>query len=233
MEQFIYMLLAAPFLLGAALIYWRRRDLRAPILKVGLLGGIAGVLAELWYFADYWQPMTLLGKGVISIEDFLAGAGIAALSVVLYPAFTKTSVPHVSRRGWRGLLVLFLVGLAAMLGGMYGFGWNSVAVSMTVMFLLAVFMIIRRPSLLRQAVVTGAAFVVLGGVTYFVLFGVLSPGYLGAHFLLTGHPLNPTLFGFYPLLEVWWYFSWGVFAPTLVGFLGARSTKNGLVDPVP
>lgn len=228
MEHYVYLLLSVPFLVGTVIIYWLRADLRSLLLKVGLFGGIAGVLAELWYFVDYWQPLTLLGKGVISIEDFLAGASIAALSAALYPAVTGTSAPRLSRHGWRTVAVLFFVGLAAMLIGVNGLGWNSVAVSMTIIFLLAVFMIIRRPALWKPALMTGFSFVLLGGLTYFLLFGVLSPGYLEAHFLLTGHPLNPTLFGFYPLLEVWWYFSWGVFAPTLIGYAARREQRTDL-----
>jgi hypothetical protein len=60
---------------------------------------------------------------------------------------------------------------------------------------------------------------VIGLINYFFLFHVLSPDYIGKYFLLTDQWYNPTLFGFYPLMEGVWYLMWGIFAAVYVDYL--------------
>jgi len=43
------------------------------MIKVGAVGGLMGVIAEVWYFRDYWRPPTLFGEGVVGFEDYIIG----------------------------------------------------------------------------------------------------------------------------------------------------------------
>lgn len=225
-DRFLYAFLPIPFLFLVAIIFILRKDLRRRIIKVGIVGGIAGWVSNIWYFIDYWRPPSLFGQAVFSIEDFLAGFGIAALGVTLYPFITKTpAVKSASFRKLKPLLITIGIWVACFVMFVNILKINSAAVSLSLVALYSIGMIIRYPKLLKQGLIIGGIFVLLGLLDYFFMFGVLSSGYLERYFLLTGEWYNPSLFGFYPLLEVFWYFTWGVFASIFVDYLALRNTK--------
>src|SRR5258706_14284145 len=97
MERYIYLLLVLLLLAALTSMLWARRDLRNMGLSVGLAGGLAGLISEIWFFRDYWRPPTLLGVAHISPEDFLFGFAIGALAAVVYPALTRRRLVPVSR----------------------------------------------------------------------------------------------------------------------------------------
>jgi len=59
MERIVYLLLSVPFLVFVGIIYAKRPDLRRFIIRVGVAGGIIGVLSEIWYFPGYWRPINI------------------------------------------------------------------------------------------------------------------------------------------------------------------------------
>lgn len=63
-------MLAILFLVPVAVIYSVRTELRQMILRLSFVGGFMGLIAEYWYFKDYWRPPNLLGVTRVSIEDF-------------------------------------------------------------------------------------------------------------------------------------------------------------------
>jgi hypothetical protein len=226
-DRFVYFFLPIPFLILSAVIFLKRKDLRRRIIKIGLLGGIAGWIANIWYFIDYWQPPSLFGTAVFSIEDFLAGFGLAAVGATIYPFLTRTTPPRSVSKGRRKPFIFFItLWVVCFILFVNVLKLNSAPVSLLLVTLSAVYIIVRYPILLKQGIVVGAILTVMGGLTYFFLFGILSTGYLDRYFLLTNHPLNPTLFGFYPLLEVFWYFSWGLFATVFIDYVSLRAESK-------
>jgi hypothetical protein len=227
-DRFIYAFLPIPFLILTAVIFFKRKDLRRRIIKVGLVGGIAGWVSNIWYFIDYWRPPSLFGTAVFSIEDFIAGFVLAALGVTIYPFLTKTAPPKLKGKArLKPLLLVIAIWVLCFVLFVNVLKFNSAPVSLLIVTLSALFMIVRYPALLKQGIIVGLIMAGIGGVAYFLMFEILSAGYLDRYFLLTDHPLNPTLFGFYPLLEVFWYFSWGLFAAVFIDYLALRAeSKN-------
>ena len=71
MKRYYYLIYSLFFVGLALLVYFSRKDLRQNMQKAAIWGLFAGPAAELIYFQDYWKPVTILGKGKISVEDFL------------------------------------------------------------------------------------------------------------------------------------------------------------------
>ncbi|HRA74143.1 MAG TPA: hypothetical protein PLB11_15120, partial [Flavobacterium sp.] len=78
-----YLFLGIFLFLIWTLFYALRKDLRRKLIKVSLFGGFAGFIAEYWYFKDYWHPYSIIGRKIISPEDFIFGFTITGISVVV------------------------------------------------------------------------------------------------------------------------------------------------------
>jgi len=79
MDKYIYFIVCLYLVIIWLLIYILRKDLHQKLIKASLLGGLAGLIAEFWYFRDYWRPPSLFGQKIISLEDFLFGISVWAV----------------------------------------------------------------------------------------------------------------------------------------------------------
>lgn len=227
-DRFIYLLLTVPFILVMILIFVLRKDLRRRIIKVGLIGGIAGWTSNIWNLMDYWHPPTVFGQTILSMEDFIVGFSVAAISVTLYPFLTKTPALKggVSKKKSLITLIVALTWIACFIIFVNGFKFSSAAVTFFLFLISTVVILIQKPSLFRRGLITGAALFVIGFINYFFLFHVLSPDYIPKYFELTDQWYNPTIFGFYPFLEGMWYLMWGIFAAVYVDYLALATTPK-------
>lgn len=227
MNTYIYLLLSVPFLIATAVIYICRKDLRRFILKVGILGGIFGVISESWYFQDYWRPPSLFGVGVPSIEDFLFGFGVVALGIVAPLFILRQKRPASSKHSVRRALLIVGIVVALLIVLSAFFHINSIVSSCIIFVGIAGFGLIQYPHLLRSALISSAALVIIATLTYAVLFLIISPDYLSKYFLLYGNLSAPIYFGFMPLTELVWYFTWGL-AVTVIPHL-VNSKKRPII----
>jgi hypothetical protein len=210
MDTYIYLLLSVPFLAATAIIYVLRKDLRRFILKIGILGGITGLISEIWYFQDYWRPPSLFGVAVPSIEDFLFGFGVVALGAVAPLFIFRAKQSPQGEHNRRRILLLAGLSVAALILLTSILHVNSIVTSYIIFIVIAVIGLLKYPHLWKQAVVSGVVLVIVASLTYAVLFLVLSPDYIGKYFLLFNHSAVPIYFGFMPITEVIWYFTWGL-----------------------
>ena len=218
-DRFIYLLLPLPFAIWTLFVWIFRKDLRPRMLKVGAIGAVAGILNEILYFQDYWQPVSLFGTGVFSLEDMLAGMFIMVFSVTVYDVVFRIHDGNEQTTSYRRFFTIFGVGLLITLLLTYAAGLYSIVATSIGLFVLTIYILIKIPSLWKRSIFTTGALVVFGFADYFFLFHVLSPGYLEAHFLLTDTQYNPTFFGFMPFFEVLWFATWGMFAGILIPYL--------------
>ena len=83
--KYSYILLfIIPKLIPLIIIFALRKDLRRVILVKGLMGGVLGLVADFLLTQYYWQPYTVFGRGIVSIEAFIYGFCAVALVAVLY-----------------------------------------------------------------------------------------------------------------------------------------------------
>lgn len=219
METYAYLLLAVWLLAVWLLIARLRPDLQSTMLRASIVGSALGPLSELWYFRDYWRPATLLGTGVLSLEDVLFGFGIAGIAVAVADVMLRSR--STARTASRSRLI-FLCLLCLLVGGVLlslgtsVFGFNSIVVSSAIFLGLAVAMLVLRPDLLLHSLVSGAACLACIIPIYFLL-SRLAPTFVEAYWLVAMHPVyGIRILPGLPLSEVLWYVSWGVFAGIVI-----------------
>jgi hypothetical protein len=223
MEKYAYLLLGillvSVFFVGCVL----RPDLRRVSVKVGLMGGIAGLLAEFFYFRDYWRPPSLMGVAKISIEDFLFGFAITAASVMIYPLITKTVFKKGDYNNYKKLYgIFFLIGLSAMIIFNVISGINSIFVSSFMFLIFSTFILVKRNDLIPVAV--KSTLVVIGIIIaiYILIFNILAPDFWDKYWLLADTWWGITFLGNIPATEIFWYFSWILFASISYPFASGK-----------
>jgi hypothetical protein len=223
MDRYVYLLLGIALLAPLVPMLLSRKDLALKAAKLGLLGGIAGLVAELFYFRDYWRPPSLLGVATISVEDFVFGFAITALSFAIFPSlfgYTFKSSEHQNRSNV--YLLFFIGGFGGMLFFNVYLHINSIFVSSGIFIVLSAIMLFIRRDLLAPALYSAAALTGIIVGIYVVLFNVLSPNFWDTYWLLANTKWGVTILGNLPLTELLWYFSWIVFASISYPFVSGK-----------
>lgn len=223
MDTYTYLLITLLLLMPWLLIYGLKASVRKKMIKASIMGGLSGLIAEYWYFKDYWQPPTILGQSVISVEDFLFGFTITGIAVSIYEvAFAKNyQATHKNRRRQFGYM--FLCGVLCMMVFNVMLGINSIIVSCIAFLVFTAVMLCFRSDLLKQSLLSGILTLCIIVPVYTFLFDFLNPGYWAAHWLLAKTQLGITVLGNIPVTELVWYFSWGCFAGTAHSFASGKA----------
>jgi hypothetical protein len=222
MEKYAYLLLGIMLMIPWAVIFVRN-PFKSGMLRVSFAGGIAGLLAEYWYFRDYWQPPTLLGEGVYSPEDFIVGFALFGIPGYVHLVFTrrKIDLDKQDKVKNKDFILLFFIGLASLMVFNVGLGLNSGIVSIITFTLLSVAIWVQRPDLIHVSLKTATFMLILIGCIYHFLFNILFPEFWVKYGLLEGTLLEKKWHNI-PVSELCWYFSWGLLASTF------RAYRNGL-----
>jgi len=210
-DQYVYLLLAGSLGIFWLLIFFLRADLRIKLLKLSFVGGVAGLMSEWWYHQDYWRPPSILGNGVISLEDFLFGFFIVGLAATLYAFIFRKKIIAGHKAQKNTFLILFPLGILALIILTTLIRLNSVLVSSLIFIFFASFIIIKRPDLWRSSLISGLLLTALIVPIYLVLFDWLAPDFWTRYWLLAGTKYGVTILGNVPITELFWYFSWGIF----------------------
>jgi hypothetical protein len=218
--KYTYLLLCLFVLLLLVVLLLRRRDLIRLAMSVGVIGGVAGLIAELFYYRDYWRPPTTLGIAKISPEDFLFGFAIAGVSVIAYPViFGKRLTTSPGLRRGRLYLLFFLCAVAGMIVFNLVLGINSIVVSSVIFLLSAAAICCLRWDLIKPALYSSILITIALLLIYVLLFDVISPHFWDQYWLLRHTRLNLMVFGHVPLTELVWYFSWSSLGSIIVPFV--------------
>lgn len=226
MDQLVYALLGLYMLLVWVLCFIVRPDARKHLLKAGCVGIILGPLAEVWYFHDYWRPPGIFSERFPFFEDVLVGFAIAGIAVVIADVILGTrdaaDGAHSTSLAWKKLIGFGVVGLLGLMLAA-PLGVNSVVMSILSWILMALWMTARRPDLLKHVLVSALGCAAVALPAYYVLFGVLAPGYWDRYWFLAGGSLDLRLGTWMPLTELLWYVAWGAFAGIVIPYVkGAR-----------
>ncbi len=209
-DRFVYLTFAL-YLLVAWCLVWRFSARRRRLVLISVVGLVAGPLAEVFYFYDYWRPPTAFGNGVVSLADMVAGfalAGVpAGLHYIWFPQKTAASAqPQMGL--FLGLLAIGVVALSIVT---FATPVNSMLAS-PLLFLLATAVILSlRPDLVKPALVGGFVLLVLVLPIYCLLFNFVSPHFWQDYGLFGGTLIDVSVWGI-PLTELLWYATWGAVA---------------------
>jgi hypothetical protein len=226
MDRYAYLLLGLSLLLPLTGVLLQRKDLASKAIKFGVLGGVAGLVSEVFYFRDYWQPPSLMGVATVSIEDFIFGFAITALSFTLYPCLFKAKFTTRQASQIRRYLLFFIIGFASMLVfNLYGHV-NSIFVSSAVFMGLASTILFLRKDLLLMGLYSAAILTSFIVVVYIILFGFAAPHFWDNYWLLANTKWGVAIFGSVPLTEIIWYFSWILFASISYPFVSGKELSK-------
>lgn len=202
--------------------YIIRKDIRRKLIKVSWFGGFAGFIAEYWYFKDYWHPYSVLGRKIVSVEDFIFGFTITGISVVAYDIFFKTKDQEFVANNKRTFGIMFLIGVVSLFVFNIFLGYNSIFVSSITFVILTVFMLINRADLLKEAFYSGFIMLIMMFVNYHILFNMIFIDFWDKCWLLANTKYGITIYGNIPLTEMIWYFTWGSFSGVAYNFASGK-----------
>lgn len=180
------------------------------------------MLAELFYFRDYWRPPSLFGVATISVEDFLFGFTIAALSYTVFAYADKQVFSEIRYRQYKHLYAIFFVtGVVSMLIFSVFLQMNSIFVSSSVFIVCTGIIAMLRRDLVRPALFSVALLLPLLVFIYIILFDGFAPLFWEKYWLLSGWGIM--LLGNIPVTEIIWYVSWIALASISYPFASGRT----------
>ncbi|MDY6934933.1 MAG: lycopene cyclase domain-containing protein [Spirochaetota bacterium] len=211
-DKYIYLFLSFYLLVLWLMIIIFRKDLVRKVIKASIGGGFAGLIAEVWYFVDYWQPPSLAGVSSVSIEDFLFGFCITGIAVSIFDVTFCKKIRDEAKDRKGVFFILFLCGLISLLVFNNWLGINSIFVSSMAFIVISVIMILIRRDLFLPSIISGILTVIVIIPIYLLLYNWLSPDYWMRYWLLYDTEYGITVLGNIPVTEIIWYFSWGCLA---------------------
>ncbi len=217
-DKFAYLSLALLYLIPWTIIYINS-PWKSGMIKVGAIGGLMGVIAEVWYFRDYWRPPTLFGEAVVGIEDYVIGFALFGVGGYIHSSFTKREIDY-SRPGQaqnRDFFFLFLIGCASLTVFSVILGIHSGYVTFLTFFFLSVYIWIQRPDLIGLSIKSAFATLGISFLIYYINFNFLFPEFWDKYGLLKKPILGLEIFNI-PLSEMLWHFSWAMLCSMFRGY---------------
>lgn len=210
--MYAYLLFSLTLIVIWCCFFIIRKDLRHKLFITGLLGGIAGLLAEIWYFKDYWHPPTILGNSKISLEDFLFGFAITGISACIYDVFFKKKSVKDGKNHKKLFVIYFAFGFAMLIVFTNIFKINSILVTSILFLIISSFIVVQRRDLLGTMIISGILMIIIIIPIYTIFLDFWFPHQWEKYWLLSNTVLGIKILGEIPLTELLWYFSWGCLA---------------------
>lgn len=217
-DKYAYLILSLLYMIAWAIVYWKN-PWKSGMIKVCAVGGIMGVIAEVWYFRDYWRPPTLFGEGMVGIEDYIIGFALFGVGGYIHSSFTKKEINYDKQtpaKNWN-FFVLFLLGCGSLTLFSIGLGIHSGYVTFLTFFLLSVYIWIQRPDLIGLSLISGFATLAISFLIYYINFTILFPDFWDKYGMLD-EPILGFKIANIPLSEMLWHFSWAMLCSMFRGY---------------
>lgn len=217
-DKYAYLILSLLYMIAWAIVYWKN-PWKSGMIKVCAVGGIMGVIAEVWYFRDYWRPPTLFGEGMVGIEDYIIGFALFGVGGYIHSSFTRKEINYEKQtpaKNWN-FFVLFLLGCGSLTLFSIGLGIHSGYVTFLTFFLLSVYIWIQRPDLIGLSLISGFATLAISFLIYYINFNILFPDFWDKYGMLD-EPILGFKIANIPLSEMLWHFSWAMLCSMFRGY---------------
>lgn len=217
-DKYAYLCLALMYMIAWVIVYLKN-PWKKGMIKVGAVGGLMGIVAEVWYFRDYWRPPTLFGEGIVGIEDYVIGFALFGVGGYIHSSFTKKEIDYSrqTKAKNREFFYLFLIACASLTVFSIGFGIHSGYVTFLTFFILSIYIWIQRPDLIRLSLISAFATLGITLLIYFINFNVLFPHFWDTYGMLDAPILGVKVFNI-PLSEMLWHFSWAMLCSMFRGY---------------
>lgn len=198
------------------LIFYFRIDLRKKMIRLSLIGAIAGPISQFWYLSDYWRPFN--GYGVFSLlADLLFGAFVVSLTGCSYNVLFKTK-SILSKQKSKYILgirktifdILLIIGVLIILTNFFKI--NSIYSSAIAFLILTVFVWIERHDLIKISLIGAIILFFSTAIGYLVILSFY-PNFINETWLLQGIS-GISILGI-PVEEFLWFTTWGLLGAPL------------------
>ncbi len=188
---------------------------------MSLISVPGGPLSEILYLRDYWHPISAfpikIGPVHTVVEDLLFAFAFSGIVATLYQLFARKELKSNPALGGGMRLACASVAVASLL--LVWFGINSIYATSIGFLVGTIWMVSRRPDLLKPAIASG----ILVGLGYFGCLGVFY-GLVAnieelskLYWKLDGTSLDIRFVGI-PITELIWAFSFGTLFGPLYAF---------------
>jgi len=217
-DKYAYLSLALLYLMAWLIIYLKS-PWKSGMIKVCAVGGVMGIIAEFWYFRDYWRPPTLFGEGVVGIEDYLIGFALFGVGGYVHSSFTWREINYDKDTPAKNLdfFILFLIGCASLTFFSVMMEIHSGYVTFLTFFLLSIYIWIQRPDLISLSIISAFATLGISFIIYFINFTFLFPHFWDQYGFLDKPILGIKILNI-PLSEMLWHFTWAMLCSMFRGY---------------
>ena len=217
-DKYAYLSLAMMYMIVWGIVFWKN-PWKKGMIKVGVAGGMMGMIAELWYFRDYWRPPTIFGTGIIGIEDYIIGFALFGVGGYIYSSFTKREIDHSKQTKAvnRQFFFMFVLACFSLTVFSVGLGIHSGYVTFLIFLVLSIYIWFKRPDLIGQSIISAFAMLAISFVIYYINFNILFPHFWDTYGMLDVPVLGMKVFNI-PFSEMLWHFSWAMLCSMFRGF---------------
>lgn len=217
-DKYAYLSLAMMYMIVWGIVFWKN-PWKKGMIKVGVAGGMMGMIAELWYFRDYWRPPTIFGTGIIGIEDYIIGFALFGVGGYIYSSFTKREIDHSrqSKAVNRQFFFMFILACFSLTVFSVGLGIHSGYVTFLIFLVLSIYIWFKRADLIGQSIISAFAMLAISFVIYYINFNILFPHFWDTYGMLDVPVLGMKVFNI-PFSEMLWHFSWAMLCSMFRGF---------------
>lgn len=217
-DKFAYLTLSILYMLAWLLIFIKN-PWKSGMIKVGAVGGIMGVIAEVWYFNDYWRPPTLFGIGIVGIEDYIIGFALFGVGGYIHSSFTRKEIDfdRQTKAKNKDFFFLWLIGCTSLTLFSLILKVHSGYITLLTFISLSVYIWIQRPDLIYLSLVSGVSTLAITFIIYYINFRLLFPHFWDAYGMLNKPVLGSKIIGI-PISEILWHFSWAMLCSMFRGY---------------
>jgi hypothetical protein len=201
---YAYLIGDAFFLVVWFVLFFLRPDLRKKMLVMSIFVAPFG-FTQFFYFQDYWRPEYYFGMlpGKTGIEDILFCFLVGGVATVIYEEVfgLRWSKRHLKNHQY-WMLAAGAFGLVGMFIGNIILKFNAMYVSVFLLLVVGAFMLLVRPDLFADALMSGILFSLLFLIFYISFFNIVFKGIIQSWWLLKN--ISGVLILGVPIEEVLW-----------------------------
>jgi len=218
--QYSYLIGDAVLLIIWFVLFFWRKDVRKEMIIISSLFGIAGIISEFIYTADWWHPLTITNS-LVGIEDFLFGFAVGGIASVIYEEVFKKRIKirKISKKKeFQEDENFFLVGLSLAIIFFVAFYFlkiNSFYSSIFAFAIPLIYMWLKRKDLIIDSLASGFLLMIISFLA-FIIPEFITPGWVQSAWYLEN--LSGIIILKAPLEDIIWFFLAGAFIGPLYEF---------------
>lgn len=228
--QYAYLLLTVPFIIVWAILFLFSKNTRKEQLIMSIISLPLGLIYEIIYFHDYWNPASILSFNIggvrILFEDFLFSFAIIGIGVVIYEAIFGKRLAKLKDPTNKTIAISCIIVITVLVTlSLFFLDMNSIFATSLGFVVAALFIISQRRGLLINSLISGLAVMIIMFISYYIGFRLVanSEELIQQVWFLYGTPLGVRIWGI-PVTEMVWGFATGMFFGPLYEFI--KGVKN-------